>query len=367
MLRTRLSLALFGVLLASTAASAQTVNLAWDASTDTSVTGYVVKWGTRSGNYSPANGGGSIDVGNRTTWTVNGLVPDQKYYFVVTSYAASGLNSGPSNEVSNDALIVQTGGTLTDQRPSVFWFNAATGQVETWHIQGVNVVDTRQVNLANTDPNWKIVGTGDLNGDGYPDIVWRHQTQGWLAYWTLVNNSVTGTGLLSIPKNADLNWTIKGVGDVNGDGYADLIWQHTDGSIAVWTMRGATVLTTTLFSISGTGDPNWKIAAVADLNKDGKEDLIFQHATGGWLAVWFVNGTQITRINYLSINQQSDTNWKIQAAGDIDGTGVPKIIWRHQTQGWVAAWTMNDFNVTGTFFINPNKVDNLNWQVVGAR
>jgi Fibronectin type III domain./FG-GAP repeat. len=361
MLRTRISLALCVVLLAATAASAQTVNLAWDASTDTSVTGYVVKWGTRAGNYTS-----SIDVGNRTTWTVNGLTTDQKYYFVVTSYAGSGLSSGPSNEVANDALIVQTGGTLTDQRPSVFWFNETSGVIETWHMQGVNVVDSRAVNLVSSDPHWKIVGTGDLNGDGHPDIVWRHDTQGWLAYWGLVNNTVTTTALLSINQNADLNWTIKGVGDVNADGYADLIWQHTGGSIAVWTMRGPTVLTTTMFSIPTTGDPNWKIAAVADLNRDGKDDLIFQH-TAGWLAVWFVNGTQILGTAYLSINQQPDVNWKIQAAGDIDGTGVQKIIWRHQTQGWVAAWTMNSSIVTGTFFVNPNRVDNLSWQVVGAR
>lgn len=362
MLRIRIIVVFAGVLLLSTVASAQTVNLAWDASTDTSVTGYLVKWGTRTGSYA-----GAIDVGNRTTWTLNGLVPDQKYYFVVTSYNASSIQSAPSNEVSNDALIVQTGGALADQRPSVFWFNGSTGVLQTWHMTGINVIDTRQVSLASTDTHWKVVGTGDLTGDGYTDIVWRHDTGGWLAYWSLVNNTVTGTGLLSINQNTDLNWTIKGLGDVNADGYADLIWQHTNGSIAVWTMRGPTVLTTTLFSISGTGDPNWKIAAIADLNRDGKKDLIFQHATGGWLAVWFVNGTQITRINYLSINQQADTNWKIYAAGDIDGSGVPKIIWRHQTQGWVAAWTMNDFNVTGTFFVNPNRVDNLNWQVVGAR
>ena len=361
MLRTRFYFALLGLLLASSVASAQSVNLAWDASTDTTVTGYMVKWGTRAGNYTQ-----TVNVGNVTSYSVNGLVPDQKYYFVVTSYNAGNVPSSPSNEVSNDALIVQTGGTLTDQRPSVFWFNSTTGVIETWHMQGNNVIDSRQVNLASTDPHWKIVGTGDLNGDGHPDIVWRHDTQGWLAYWALVNDTVTGTSLLSINQNTDLNWTIKGIGDVNGDGYGDLIWQHTNGSIAVWTMRGATVLTTTLFSISGTGDPNWKIAAVADLNHDGKDDLIFQH-TAGWLAVWFVNGSNILGTSLLSINQQPDTNWKIQAAGDIDGSGVQRIIWRHQTQGWVAAWTMNSSVVTGSFFVNPNRVDNLNWQVVGGR
>src|SRR5687768_17575890 len=128
MLRIRLIIAFVSVLLVSTAASAQSVNLAWNASTDTSVTGYVVKWGTRTNSYTA-----SVDVGNRTSWTVTGLTPDQKYYFVVTSYAATGLSSAPSNEVSNDGLIVQTGGALADQRPSVFWYNQTTGQLMSWH------------------------------------------------------------------------------------------------------------------------------------------------------------------------------------------------------------------------------------------
>ena len=50
-------------------------------STDSNVTGYVVKWGTRSGNYTS----GSIDVGNKTNWSVSGLTTDQKYFFVVTA------------------------------------------------------------------------------------------------------------------------------------------------------------------------------------------------------------------------------------------------------------------------------------------
>ena len=85
MVRIRLILAFVILLLGSTIASAQSVNLAWDASTDPSVTGYVVKWGTRTSTYTS-----SIDVGNRTNWTVSGLTPDQKYYFVVTSYAEDG-------------------------------------------------------------------------------------------------------------------------------------------------------------------------------------------------------------------------------------------------------------------------------------
>ena len=30
--------------------------------------------------------------------------------------------------------------------------------------------------------DWKIAGVGDFNGDGKPDLVWQHK-DGWLALW----------------------------------------------------------------------------------------------------------------------------------------------------------------------------------------
>ena len=36
----------------------------------------------------------------------------------------------------------------------------------------------------------------------------------------------------------DLMWKVRGVGDVNGDGYADLLWQNiSTGGLGVWYMQ----------------------------------------------------------------------------------------------------------------------------------
>lgn len=360
-IRVRAVLTTLCVLLSTTAwaQSTQSVTVAWNANTETSVSGYQLKWGTREKTYTS-----TLDVGNVTAYTVNGLTPDQRYYFVVTAYTASGLISAPSNEVSNDALIVRTGGVLSDQRPGIFWRNQSTGQLATWHMSGTNVIDTRMLSMT-SDTQWKVAGTGDLNADGFPDVLWRHETGGWLAVWYLQYNQVVGTFLLSIDKMADLNWQVKGVGDIDGDRYADIVWQHTDGSLAAWIMRGTTVTSTRFLSIPKV-DPRWQISGVTDTNGDGMADIIFQEPTEGWLAVWYLQGTKVIRTAYLSINRMLDTRWRIMAAGDVDGSGRPALVWRH-AEGGVALWYLQGSTVVGTYMTNPARVLAEDWKIVGTR
>jgi hypothetical protein len=91
----------FGGLLSLVAldAAAQTgnVNLAWNASTDPTVAGYVVYCGAASGDYTS-----SVRAGLNLTATFSGLTPGLTYYFAVMDYDANGDESGFSNEVTNN-------------------------------------------------------------------------------------------------------------------------------------------------------------------------------------------------------------------------------------------------------------------------
>ena len=82
------------LLLSGTQALAGSIALAWDPVGDPRLAGYKVYYGTSSRNYS-----GQIDVGNVTTRTVSGLTDGAKYYFAVTAYDGSRIESGFSNEV----------------------------------------------------------------------------------------------------------------------------------------------------------------------------------------------------------------------------------------------------------------------------
>jgi hypothetical protein len=82
------------LLLASGEALAGQVTLAWDPSED-AVAGYMVYYGTVSGEYS-----GQVDVASETSWTLFELTPGVRYYFVVKAYSSSGVFSAASNEVT---------------------------------------------------------------------------------------------------------------------------------------------------------------------------------------------------------------------------------------------------------------------------
>jgi len=82
---------------------------------------------------------------------------------------------------------------------------------------------------------WHIAGVGDINGDGNADLVWEDTMTGQRGIWFLKNGVVSST--IFLPTVAP-EWHIAGVGDFNGDGNASLVWQNTrTGERAIWFMK----------------------------------------------------------------------------------------------------------------------------------
>src|SRR5882762_1863579 len=76
-------------------AQAQSVTLAWNASTSVGVTGYRLYWGATSRSYAS-----NTNAGNSTQATVLGLTLGSTNYFAVTAYNSSGLESAFSTEIA---------------------------------------------------------------------------------------------------------------------------------------------------------------------------------------------------------------------------------------------------------------------------
>ncbi len=117
-LRTQFLIAVIVLLLAAPSARAAQVTLAWDANTETDVSGYIVEYGPASAPFSLAT-----DVGNTTTWTFATALPGTTYSFRVIAYNVTGQRSDASDVVST---VTPGGPTLTVDRTQLAFGIAGT-------------------------------------------------------------------------------------------------------------------------------------------------------------------------------------------------------------------------------------------------
>src|ERR1035437_9554024 len=202
-----------------------------------------------------------------------------------------------------------------------------------WFMSGSAAIGQASVS-APTD--WRVPAVGDFNGDGKPDILWQHPVTGDLWVWFMSGSNWMGQARISGPTD----WRVVAVGDFNADGKPDIIWQHpVTGELWVWFMNGSNWMGQACIS----GPTDWRVPAVGDLNGDGKPDIIWQHPVTGELWVWFMNGSNWMGQACIS----GPTDWRVPAVGDLNGDGKPDILWQYPPTGDLWVWFMNGSNWMG--------------------
>jgi ELWxxDGT repeat protein len=202
----------------------------------------------------------------------------------------------------------------------------------------------------------KTTTRNDFNGDGKSDILWRNDF-GSVAVWTMNGATVTSSNLTSTP-SIDNSWKVAGTGDFNGDGKSDILWRNNNGSIAVWAMDGSTVTSSSLTSTPSL-ENSWKVAGNSDFNGDGKADILWRNDDGS-VALWQMNGAAITASTTVA---KVSADWKIAGTGDFNGDGKADILWRNDN-GAVALWQMDGSNITSRSQTSTSSLDS-SWTVAG--
>lgn len=275
------------------------------------------------------------------SWSANVLVQNTttgnlKLWTFRNKYLRSNLSLGTR---SLDWQVAGTGDFDGDGQGDILWRNT-NGQVEIWFMSDSYVVWTS--NPGGTDPNhiWSIQGVGDFNKDGRADILWR-DTSGQLAIWFEGNNlDAAYPGYGNTPHPVDLAWQVKGVGDFDGDGHADILWRNTRGQVAIWFMSAGLRIGD---AYPGGEDPAgiWSIKGVGDFDGDHRADILWRDNTGV-LAIWLhgdINAA--TYPTYQNAGGPGDLTFSIRGIGDFDGDHVSDLLWTDPA-GAVAFWYMAD-------------------------
>jgi hypothetical protein len=241
---------------------------------------------------------------------------------------------------------------------------------------GTMALDTTELSFLPKvlDTDWEIAGTGDFNADGNTDILWRYYgseyIQGWNVIWYMNGTTITSYGFL--PTVQDTNWRIAGTGDFDGDGKLDVLWRYfgSDNTIrgwnVIWHLDGEAIarygFATTVL------DLDWKIEGVGDFNGDGKSDMLWRYYGAdyyqGMNVIWFMNGETLTSYGYPTAITK--LGWKAEGVGDFDNDGKADILWRYYDEGYHmglnVVWYMDGAVDKSQEFLT--QVYDTNWRIV---
>jgi len=222
--RVRLCIGLALSLLACPAVGyAGSVSLTWDANPEQDLAGYnVYQRMLPSTDYGSPVFSGVPSNPSAPKMTITNLIEGESYGFIAIAFDTSGNQSSPSTE-TQITMSSSGGGGSTDGGNTNLWPNANTGDVGVWLMNGLTISADAIPGGAPT--TWIIAGIGDVDGDGKADLVWRDTSTGAVGAWLMNGVNTLTTGMFA--SSESLDWNIAGAGDLDGNGTADVVWRHS--------------------------------------------------------------------------------------------------------------------------------------------
>ncbi|HET6564373.1 MAG TPA: integrin alpha [Xanthomonadales bacterium] len=252
---------------------------------------------------------------------------------------------------------------------------------------------------------WSVAGAGDVNGDGYSDvIVGAPQYQNTLAkgvafiyFGSSGSFDITADAILEYSPGGDFGHSVAGAGDVNGDGFADVIVGapfisngNIEEGVAFIYFGGASAFDTTpdaLLEVDlNDADMGYSVSGAGDVNGDGYADVIVgarsysngQNNEGAALIYFGGSGPFNNSFDALLQLNLTDARmgWSVAAAGDVNGDGFADVViggpgyangQANEGAAFIYFGSNGAFNGVQDAVLQPNEEEaRMGWGVAGA-
>lgn len=296
-----------------------------------------------------------------------------------SSFGYSVARAGDLNADGYDDLVV--GGYSTDKGTVYVFHGSASGITAA----GASEADATLTGEARSDDfGYAVASAGDVNGDGYDDLVVAAERYAWYtvggrAYVFLGSASgITAASatdahatLTGFVDQDYLHGSVASAGDLDGDGYDEIVFGACASARVgkTYVFRGsASGITATKASgadptIAGVGEDNFfgcSVASAGDVNSDGFADLVvgdpYYYANGAYLFLGSTDGVTVKSASDADTALVSGTDAAdidtFDWAGDLNGDGYDDLVVGspgYPTEsGWVYVYYGSAAGVTAT-------------------
>lgn len=276
--------------------------------------------------FSPAsaNAGATLTINgtNFSTTTGNNIVQFGTIRATVNSATANSLTVTVPQSVPNQAISVTTNGSIAFSK-NKFRFLNNLGNINTTSYSAPNPFQL----AATSDQHRPIFA--DFDGDGRVEFITSSFENYCVARNTSLAPNISFDSLVIFPANLP-SWHSAITGDFDSDGKPDVVLGTTNyiPNLESLVFRNTSSYGNISFSptpINLSGTYNYAIA-VADMNLDGRLDIIAAEQYGKTIGVYFNTSTGPGNISFNPISTVSVTAspWNI-TVDDFDGDGRPDI------------------------------------------
>ncbi|MBK8232101.1 MAG: FG-GAP repeat protein [Candidatus Eisenbacteria bacterium] len=322
-------------------------------------------FGSRVAGVGDVNGDGYADVAASAPFLTNGQLQEGRLYLFLGSpsgpastpswtyesnnaFDEVGLGFGFAGDVNGDGysdLVSDIGQFNVSNSGAIVFFGSATGLAPT---------HSRKYALNHGGFGDVIYTAGDVNGDGCADIIASEMSAGGNTgqFWILGGAENSGTTLPVLATRTGgqtaegLGWDARPAGDVNGDGFSDVIvsspnydnGQTNEGIVRLYLGQGSMPADTPIFAQGGTQvvELYGVNLAQGDWNGDGFTDLAigrplwdFTSVNQGIVSVYYGGESGYSLNAYWSTGSNGISGLfgsSVGNAGDVDNDGDDDLI-----------------------------------------